>query len=137
MAVFGRRRRPLFALSVSLLMGAMAGWGEEWLFRGVFQTALGEVLSGNAAIAVSGLVFGLLHAITPVYALLAAVASVYFGYLYNATHNLAVSMICHAAYDVVALMWAHWTVTGMSPGEQEEIWASGPGAPRKETATRD
>ncbi|KAL9187616.1 hypothetical protein ACHAXT_005994 [Thalassiosira profunda] len=129
LAVMGKRRRPFFALVVSILLGAVAGWGEEWLFRGVFQTLLSERFSSNVALGISGVVFGLLHAVTPVYALLAGAASVFFGYLYNLSENLAVPMICHAVYDVGALVWAHWSVTSLSNKEQEEILSSGPGAP--------
>lgn len=129
LAVMGKERRPVFALFVSILLGAAAGWGEEWLFRGVFQTVLSDKFSSNIALAISGIVFGLLHAVTPVYALLAGAASVFFGYLYNISGNLAVPMICHAVYDVGALMWAHWSVTELSSKEQDDILESGPGAP--------
>ena len=129
LAVMGKKRRLGYALVVSMLLGAVAGWGEEWLFRGVFQTLLSERFSSNIALAISGIVFGLLHAVTPVYALLAGLASVFFGYLYNVSGNLAVPMICHAVYDVGALLWAHWSVTGLSAKEQDAIMSSGPGAP--------
>ncbi|KAL7536244.1 hypothetical protein ACHAWF_005405 [Thalassiosira exigua] len=143
LAVMGKQRRPMFALLVSILLGSellfvshentkkvpVAGWGEEWLFRGVFQTYLGESFSRGIALTVSGIVFGLLHAVTPIYALLAGAASVFFGYLYNQTENLAVPMICHAVYDIGALMWAHWSVTALTRNEQNEILDSGPGAP--------
>ena len=72
---------------------------------------------------------GLLHAVTPLYSILAATASLFFGYLYNISHNLAVPMICHAVYDIGALLWAHYSVTGLSNKEQNEIIESGPGAP--------
>mmetsp|Transcript_4426 Transcript_4426/g.9814 ORF Transcript_4426/g.9814 Transcript_4426/m.9814 type:complete len:378 (-) Transcript_4426:72-1205(-) len=129
LAVMGKERRPVFALLVSILLGAVAGWGEEWLFRGVFQTSLSEKFSNEIALTICGIVFGLLHAVTPVYALLAGAASVFFGYLYNISENLAVPMICHAVYDVGALMWAHWSVTALSAKEQDDILESGPGAP--------
>merc|ERR1712029_121779 len=126
LAVMGKDRRPVFALLVSILLGTVAGWGEEWLFRGVFQTVLTEKLSNKAfSLAISGAVFGLLHAVTPAYALLAGAASVFFGVLHNISENLAVPMICHAAYDIGALMWAHLSVTALSPREQDEILKSG------------
>mmetsp|Transcript_21053 Transcript_21053/g.44075 ORF Transcript_21053/g.44075 Transcript_21053/m.44075 type:complete len:375 (-) Transcript_21053:211-1335(-) len=132
LAVMGPTRRPFYALIVSILLGAVAGWGEEWLFRGVFQTILGQRFGNDTlALGISGVVFGLLHAVTPIYALLAATASVFFGYLYNLTGNLAVPMVCHAVYDVGALMWAHWSVTGLSKEEQEDVlnFGRGGGAP--------
>ncbi|KAL3815789.1 hypothetical protein ACHAXA_001683 [Cyclostephanos tholiformis] len=129
LAVMGKGRRPVFAFVVSILLGGVAGWGEEWLFRGVLQTMVSERYSSRIGLAVSGVVFGLLHAVTPVYALLAGLASVFFGYLYNISGNLAVPMICHAVYDVGALMWAHWSATALSSKEQDEILESGPLAP--------
>mmetsp|Transcript_3581 Transcript_3581/g.5594 ORF Transcript_3581/g.5594 Transcript_3581/m.5594 type:complete len:142 (+) Transcript_3581:40-465(+) len=93
------------------------------------QTILTEKFSSELALAICGIVFGLLHAVTPVYALLAGAASVFFGNLYNMSGNLAVPIICHAVYDVGALMWAHWSVTGLTAKEQDDILESGPGAP--------
>ena len=129
LAVMGRERRPGFALAISMVLGGVAGWGEEWLFRGVFQTMLSERFTASIGLAISGIVFGLLHAVTPVYALLAALASFFFGYLYNVSGNLAVPMICHAVYDVGALMWAHWSATALPSKEQDDILESGPLAP--------
>lgn len=134
LTVMGKERRPVFALLVSILLGACAGWGEEWLFRGVFQTVLSEKFSSNIALGISGVVFGLLHAVTPIYALLAGVASVFFGYLYNVSGNLAVPMICHAVYDVGALMFAHWSVTALTSDEQKDLLQGGPGAPIMDSA---
>ena len=39
LAVMGKERRMGFALAVSILLGGVAGSGEEWLFRGVLQNA--------------------------------------------------------------------------------------------------
>ncbi len=130
LSVLGSSRRPFFALLVSCILGAVAGIGEEWLFRGVFQQLLADKFgSSSISLAVSGLVFGLLHAVTPVYALLAGAASVFFGYLYIITDNLAVPMITHAVYDVFALMWAHWSVTALGQEEMDAILLDYPGAP--------
>ncbi len=128
LAVMGRKRRPVIALLVSIVLGTVAGWGEEWLFRGVFQTLLTDKFSSQIGLGVSCIVFGLLHAVTPVYALLAALASLFFGKMYIATQNLAVPMVCHAVYDIAALMWAHWSATALSTKEQDKILESGPGA---------
>eukprot|EP00584_Thalassiosira_punctigera_P011305 CAMPEP_0172563588 /NCGR_PEP_ID=MMETSP1067-20121228/101211_1 /TAXON_ID=265564 ORGANISM="Thalassiosira punctigera, Strain Tpunct2005C2" /NCGR_SAMPLE_ID=MMETSP1067 /ASSEMBLY_ACC=CAM_ASM_000444 /LENGTH=362 /DNA_ID=CAMNT_0013354063 /DNA_START=106 /DNA_END=1194 /DNA_ORIENTATION=+ len=137
LAVMGKERRLAFALLVSILLGAVAGWGEEWLFRGVFQTILSEKFSSGIALTICGVVFGLLHAVTPLYALLAGLASVFFGHLYNVSQNLAVPIICHAVYDVGALMWAHWWVTSLTTKEQDEILEGGPGAPIMSTSSAD
>ena len=85
------------------------------------------MFSDGAALAVSGAVFGLLHAVTPLYAILAGLASVFFGRLYVLSGNLAVPIVCHAAYDVGALAWAHWTAAALSEREQDEILEEGAG----------
>ena len=57
------------------------------------------VLAGGFA------VFGLLHFITPLYALLAGLMGLYLGWLYEATGNLIVPMIVHGLYDFAALVY--------------------------------
>ena len=121
LALLGRRRKPVAALVTSLALGAAAGPGEEMMFRGVLQSELANRLGDGFAIASSSLIFGALHAVTPLYAALATLASLYFGFLYQSSQNLAIPIICHGVYDVGALIWAHWTVTAMSSDEQTEI----------------
>ena len=112
LTIMGKKRRPIFCIVVSVLFGVIAGLGEEWLFRGVFQTALAnKFASETIALFISGAIFGLLHAVTPLYALLATLASFFFGYLYNISGNLAVPMVSHAVYDIGALVWSHYQVS--------------------------
>ena len=70
-----RRVAPMFAgcsLAVLALVAAMAGVGEELLFRGVLQPALQAHVSAWLAVAIVGALFGLVHWLTPMYAVLAA-----------------------------------------------------------------
>mmetsp|Transcript_7893 Transcript_7893/g.16384 ORF Transcript_7893/g.16384 Transcript_7893/m.16384 type:complete len:106 (+) Transcript_7893:1-318(+) len=100
------------------------------LFRGVMQFELGGWLGSDVvAVGLTSLVFGALHAVTPLYAGLAALASVYFGWLYLATGNLMVPIVTHAFYDWAALLYAHWTVANMSDEEQQSLleWRFGQG----------
>jgi membrane protease YdiL (CAAX protease family) len=122
-ALLGGTLKPLLALTTSIVLGVVAGVGEEMLFRGVLQYELASRLGGSVLLAVgtSSVVFGALHAVTPLYALLATLASVYFGILYQGYDNLAVPISTHAVYDVGALLWAHWTVTQMSSEERDDI----------------
>ena len=96
----------------------LAGLGEELLFRGVFQTALvqwtGDVLPHSPAAAMVGdwiaivgaaILFGLLHAVSAAYAVLAALMGLYLGWLWLATGNLAVPIVAHAVYDFLALAY--------------------------------
>ena len=88
------------------LISALAGIGEEFLFRGVFQAGL-EQFSGSQwlALAVASLLFGLAHPITVTYLVLASLIGVYLGWLWLATDNLLVPIITHGAYDFVALVY--------------------------------
>ncbi|MGC4002058.1 MAG: CPBP family intramembrane metalloprotease [Pirellulales bacterium] len=110
------RVRPLFAtLSIPhlLILSAAAGFGEELLFRGLLQPLLIVVFDmfetrpgvAWAVIGLTSLAFGALHALSPVYFVLATVMSVYLGWLMLRTENLAVPILVHALYDAVALIW--------------------------------
>ena len=89
-----------------LLISAAAGIGEELLFRGVVQTGV-EQLTGSVALAilVGGIAFGLAHAMTTTYAVLAGLIGAYLGWLQVATGNLLVPIVTHGAYDFCALVY--------------------------------
>jgi hypothetical protein len=104
---------PLFArCSVIQLafISIMAGLGEELLFRGVLQPLLIGWLGIAAGLCLASLVFGLLHAVTPSYAVLATLVGAYLGWLALATGNLLGPIIAHALYDFVALVYLMRTV---------------------------
>jgi membrane protease YdiL (CAAX protease family) len=100
--------RPLFAsCTVIDLAGValLAGLGEEMLFRGVLQAALADWLGAGAGLAAASLLFGLLHAITPTYAVLATLLGAYLGWVWMASGNLLAPVVAHALYDFVALLY--------------------------------
>jgi membrane protease YdiL (CAAX protease family) len=100
------RLAPFFAGSTPLellTLAAMAGLGEEALFRGVIQTALAGHLPPWAAVALTALLFGAAHWLTTSYAVLAAFVGAYLGWLLLASGNLLVPIVAHAVYDLVAL----------------------------------
>ena len=128
MLLLGGTFKPVVGMLAAIALGIAAGVGEEMLFRGVFQYELVGRMGTTGALLLSSVVFGLLHAVTPLYAFLATLASLYFGGLYVYFDNLAIPMICHAVYDIGALYFAHWEVSKLSPDEQEEIaYWQGPG----------
>ena len=99
---------PLFArctLAELALLSALAGLGEEMLFRGVLQTSVGSLLGQNVGLLLASVAFGLAHAITPTYAVAAGAIGVYFGWLWIATGNLLVPAVAHGLYDFVALVY--------------------------------
>jgi len=122
LALLGGKRKPLIALGVSLALGAIAGLGEELIFRGVLQNELTPRIGESVSLMSTSVIFGLLHAVTPLYAAIATIASLFFGYIYiDSGFNLAVPIVCHSVYDVLALLWAHYVVTGLSFKEQNDL----------------
>jgi membrane protease YdiL (CAAX protease family) len=87
------------------LIATLAGLAEEILFRGVVQVALTRVLPDTGSLVVASAAFGLAHFVTPTYAILAAVAGLYLGALYQLHGNLLVPIVAHALYDFVALLY--------------------------------
>jgi len=91
------------------VISALAGWGEEMLFRGVIQEAVAGWVPGPWGIwiglAAAAILFGLAHPITPGYVLLAGLIGIYLGWLQIATGNLLVPIMAHAVYDFLALVY--------------------------------
>lgn len=97
------RSCSLFDLAV---ICALAGLGEEMLFRGFVQSGLEQ--AGGApwlALVAASVLFGLAHPITPTYVVLAALIGLYLGWLLMASGNLLVPIVTHAAYDLAALVY--------------------------------
>ena len=100
--------RPLFrdcTLPDLALIALLAGLGEELLFRGLLQEGLAGWLGPWPALGVAALLFGLMHPITPAYAVLALLAGAYLGWTYLACGNLLVPLLAHALYDFTALVY--------------------------------
>jgi membrane protease YdiL (CAAX protease family) len=98
--------KPLFRSCTLLDLAAisvLAGFGEEALFRGVLQSVLERWVALWLALALTSSLFGLLHWITPTYAVLATLMGAYLGWLYIGSGNLLVPILVHALYDFVAL----------------------------------
>ena len=111
-----------------LTLSVCAGIGEELAFRGFLLpwiTAIGgsSITSANpfavgdsfrtaapamlaAAVAFSSIAFGLLHPITKLYVLVAALMGVYFAALLILTDSLVVPIIAHAVYDATQFLIA-------------------------------
>ena len=120
LSLLGPKLRLLPALLVGLSLGAIAGLGEELLFRGVLQQSLDAYLPGPLPLLLTSALFALGHAITPTYALISFLASCYFGYLFS-HFGLAVPVIAHGVYDAVAVVATHWIVAGKTREERDVL----------------
>jgi len=92
-------------------LAIMAGIGEELLFRGVLQGGLENPLGTWWALLIASLLFGLAHALTPAYFVLATLMGVYLGLIYVWTSNLLIVIVIHALYDWLALLYYRYRVT--------------------------
>lgn len=86
-----------------VLLAALAGIGEELLFRGVIQAWLAERFPLWLAVSGASILFGVGHWLSASYAAVAAVIGAWLGLMFVLTGNLLAPMVAHAAYDVAAL----------------------------------
>jgi membrane protease YdiL (CAAX protease family) len=101
------------------LLAALAGFSEEILFRGVLQAGLSAWMPDLGALAVSSVLFGLVHFASREYAIMATVMGAYLGTLFLVQGSLLVPIVTHALYDFVALTWVvrrHRTITQQQLG---------------------
>jgi len=92
------------------LIAALAGIGEELLFRGLFQLGMSGFFNVWLAILITSLIFGLAHALTPTYFFFAFLASLYLGFLFEHTGNLIVPIAVHALYDFAVFLYIRYTL---------------------------
>lgn len=89
-----------------LLLATIAGIAEELLFRGVLQPWIAGAWGLTAGLWVSNIIFGLVHAITPMYALLVTLVGVYLSLsmTVGGDSNLLIPIIIHSLYDFLAFI---------------------------------
>jgi membrane protease YdiL (CAAX protease family) len=83
-----------------VVIGALAGFGEEWLFRGVLQPAVGLVPAS--------VLFGLAHIgnrTMVAFGVWATGMGFLLGGLAQATGGLVAPMVAHGVYDMLALAY--------------------------------
>lgn len=95
-------RRPVWELA---LLSLLAGVGEELMFRGLLQGGLGRHLGDTWALIAASVVFGMCHALTRTYAVLATLIGLWLGGLWLLAGNLLAPMMTHALYDFFALVY--------------------------------
>lgn len=86
------------------VLASLAGIAEELLFRAFLQATIGDWLGPIWGLVIASVIFGVVHWITPGYAMLACLAGFYLGGVWLATggDTLAV-MLAHGIYDFGAL----------------------------------
>ena len=89
-----------------LILAAIAGFSEEVLFRGVFQPWLENVTDMTTGLLLSNVLFALVHAVTPLYAVLALLMGLYLGMSldYGGERNLLTPIVIHGLYDFIAFI---------------------------------
>lgn len=88
------------------MLAAIAGLSEEILFRGVIQPWIESAWGMAAGLIGSNIIFGLVHAVTPLYAVLAALVGIYLGLAldYGGERNLLTPVVIHSFYDFLAFI---------------------------------
>jgi membrane protease YdiL (CAAX protease family) len=99
------------------VIAVLAGLGEEMLFRGALQGALTRGTGPWVALAIASMLFGIVHAVTPSYAVLATLMGAYLGWLWQLTGNILTPIVVHALYDFVALYY-------LLAGPGRSLWAN-------------
>lgn len=88
-----------------ILLALFIGFAEELLFRGVVQPWL-EGGGWILALVISNIIFGMLHAVTKTYAVLACLIGIYLGLMFDAggSRNLLAPMLTHGVYDYIGFL---------------------------------
>jgi uncharacterized protein len=98
--------RPLiggWSIAQMAVISVLAGWGEEWFFRGLVQGELTVWTGPGPALALASVLFGLAHGVNRAYAVAAGLVGAYLGALWILSGSLLTPIIAHAAYDFGAL----------------------------------
>ena len=102
------------------MVAALAGVGEELLFRGAIQTKLGEWTTPVVGLLLTSLLFGLAHALSKLYFAFAIVVGAFLGWLALAYHDLVAPMIAHGLYDFLALVYLSKAFVNRGPQDTPE-----------------
>ena len=90
------------SLNDLIVISLLAGIGEEFLFRGVIQVKFGIVFAS--------ILFGLLHFVSPAYAIVTTVMGFYLGAVFQISGGLLAPVIIHFLYDLAALIYLRYFV---------------------------
>ena len=102
--------RSYTAIFLNMLL--LTALPEEWFFRGYLQKQLGNSFKANFAATV---LFSLLHLITrgPVVALLVALPSLAFGYVYSRQKDIVLVVLLHAVSNMIYIIYLEHSVVAI------------------------
>lgn len=96
---------PSGSIAQFAMVAALAGVGEELLFRGALQTKIGQWTTPVAGLVITSFLFGLAHALSKLYFVFAVAVGGFLGWLAFEYHDLVAPMVAHGMYDFVALVY--------------------------------
>ncbi len=115
------REQPRLFLYYVPVAVALVAPAEELLFRGLVQGLFRRSYGVAPGIAIAAVVFGLVHypALTGAgssgaYVLVAVLAGVVLGIVYEYTHNLLVPIAVHAAWNAVVYLVGYYGAVGVA-----------------------
>lgn len=119
-ALLPGREDPTYFLQMAVISVLVVGPAEELLFRGVVQGLLRRAMAAWPAIALTSVVFGVVHVAAVVgttgqafvYATIAALLGLVLGYTYERTGNLAVPALTHGLYNATLFSLQYLYFTG-------------------------
>ena len=109
-AVSPKLSTPTQLLAAVLSIVVAAPFFEEVLFRGIVMNEFKSVMRPWAANALQSVVFGMAHAVL-YQSIFATVLGFILGVIYQRTHNLRTTIICHSVFNFSVIL----TQTQMSP----------------------
>ncbi|KPP98020.1 MAG: CAAX protease self-immunity [Marinobacter sp. HL-58] len=92
-----------YSWPVLIALSALAGVGEELLFRGAIQGWLTQNVPVAVAVTAASVLFGLVHYLSFTYFVVATGLGLVLGTAYALTDSLVLVMVWHGVYDLIAL----------------------------------
>ncbi len=102
------------------VLASIAGISEEILFRGIIQPWIELSWGMGVGLIASNIIFGLVHAVTPLYAILATGVGIFLGVSldYGGERNLLTPIVIHGLYDFLAFLAIMKSYRAIHPNNQ-------------------
>jgi uncharacterized protein len=112
---------PQASIPQMIAVAFAAGIGEELLFRGVIQSLVARWTTPLLGITVASLIFGMFHAMSPLYFFIATAVGAYFGWIVLIGQDLVPAIVAHVLYDCVALVYLSWALVARKVVERTSL----------------